>query len=199
MDEKKRLKRLQEKKLTRKQQKFVKEIVSNDGLITAREAAIRAGFPASSAHTRAWEMQNPNICPHVVREIDNYRAELDEKFEVGYKRHVRDLQKLRDQAVENGAWSAAVQAERLRGMAQGNIYVNKSEIRTGAIDSMSKEDVEKELDRIRQSFEANVIDNTPKEKKQNAEKGVTESGSGAVADSENGVEQDQQKNSIYKA
>ena len=66
MDEKKRLKRLQEKKLTRKQQKFVKEIVSNDGLITAREAAIRAGFPASSAHTRAWEMQNPNICPHVV-------------------------------------------------------------------------------------------------------------------------------------
>ena len=127
-------------KLSRKQEKFVKELVSNDGMITMREAAINAGFPASSAHTRAYEMTNPEICPHVVRAIQLYRDELDEKYGVNYKRHLKDLQTIRDRALENGAYSAAVQAEYRRGQAQGNIYINKSEIRHGTIDSMSKEE-----------------------------------------------------------
>ena len=50
-----------EKKMTRRQEKFVKELVSNDGLITMREAAIRAGYPAASAHTRAYELTNEKI------------------------------------------------------------------------------------------------------------------------------------------
>ena len=150
------------RRLTRRQEKFVKELVSNDGLITLREAAIRAGYPARSAHTRAYELTNINICPHVVAEITRYRDELDEMYAVGYKKHVRDLQKIRDIALENGAYSAAVQAEYRRGQAQGDIYVSKSEIRTGSIDQMSREDVENELERIRKSFEP-IIDITPEE------------------------------------
>ena len=191
MDEKKRIARLLDKPLTRRQQKFVMEIVSNDGLITAREAAIRAGYPVSSAHARAHELMNPNLCPHTAREIQRYRDELDERYEVGYKRHIRDLQVLRDKCVENNAWSAAVQAERLRGMAQGGIYVNKSEVRTGAIDAMSVEDVERELERIRQGYEKSVIDITPTEiSEQGAENG-DEPGSGIMESFEPGVEEDE--------
>ena len=40
--------------LTRRQELFVKELVSNDGQITLREAAINAGYPETSAHTRAY-------------------------------------------------------------------------------------------------------------------------------------------------
>ena len=141
------------RQLTRRQQKFVKELVANDGLITLREAAIRAGYPAASAHSRAWELTNNNICPHVVAEIDRYRTELDEMYAVGYKRHIRSMATIRDLALKNGAYSAAVQAEYRRGQAQGDIYVSKSEIRTGSIDSMSRADVEKELERIREGFE----------------------------------------------
>ena len=148
------------KKLTRKQEKFVKELVSNDGLITNREAAERAGYPAGSAHTRAYELMNPNKCPHVVAEIKRYRDELDEKYGVDFKRHIRDLQKIRDSALEAGAYSAAVQAEYRRGQAQGDIYINKSEIRHGTIDQMSAEEVERELSRIREGFEK-IIDITP--------------------------------------
>jgi len=167
------------RKLTRRQEKFVKELVSNDGLITMREAAIRAGYPAGSAHARAHELTNFNICPHVVNEIARYRDELDEMYAVGYKKHVRDLQKIRDVALENGAYSAAVQAEYRRGQAQGDIYVSKSEIRTGSIDQMTREDVEKELDRIRQAFEP--IDITPIEiEEPDAEEGAEEPGSGAL-------------------
>jgi hypothetical protein len=97
-----------------------------------------------------------------VAEISRYRDELDEMYAVGYKKHVRDLQKIRDIALENGAYSAAVQAEYRRGQAQGDIYVSKSEIRTGSIDQMSREDVERELERIRGSFEP-IIDITPEE------------------------------------
>ena len=138
-------------KLTRRQEKFVKELVSNDGMITYREAAINAGFPASSAHTRAYEMTNPEICPHVCRAIQAYRDELDEKYGITFKRHLRDLQRIRDLALENGAYSAAVQAEYRRGQANGNIYINKSEIRHGTIYSMSKEEVLKALKELKQN------------------------------------------------
>src|SRR6056300_176590 len=96
--------------LTRTQELFVKELVSKDGQITMREAAVNAGYPVSSAHTRAYELTNPNISPHVVHAIQAYRAELDEKFGVNYQRHLRDLQTIRDMALNNGAYSAAVQA-----------------------------------------------------------------------------------------
>jgi len=147
--------------LTRRQELFVKELVSKDGQITMREAAINAGYPASSAHTRAYELTNPHISPHVVAAIQAYRAELDEKFGVNYQRHLRDLQVIRDMALQNGAYSAAVQAEYRRGQAQGDIYVSKSEIRHGSIDSMSKEEVLKALQEIKQTYAPITIDVTP--------------------------------------
>ena len=182
------------RKLTRRQEKFVKELVSNDGLVTLRESAIRAGYPAASAHTRAFELTSPRHCPHVVAEIARYRDELDEMYAVGYKKHVRDLQKIRDLALENGAYSAAVQAEYRRGQAQGDIYVSKSEIRTGSIDQMSREDVERELEKIRSSFEP-IIDITPVEiKEQDSESGAEESGSGTVEDNKRRVKKKRTEN-----
>jgi len=155
------LEKLSKRKLTRRQELFVKELVSNDGQITMREAAINAGFPASSAHVRAHEMTNPAICPHVVAAIKAYRDELDAKYGITFQRHMRDLQKIRDEALQNGAYSAAVQAEYRRGQAHGDIYVNKSEIRHGSIDQMSKEEVMKALEEMRKGYESSIIDVTP--------------------------------------
>ena len=149
--------------LTRKQELFVKELVSNDGMVTYKEAAIRAGYPESSAHTRAYELTNPHKCPHVVAAIRRYRNELDERFAINYSRHVRDLQKIRDVALENGAYSAAVQAEYRRGQAQGDIYVSKAEIRHGSIDNMDKEEVMKALRELKESNGSDIIDITPTE------------------------------------
>jgi phage terminase small subunit len=144
--------KLEEKRLTRKQELFVKELVSKDGMITMREAATNAGFAEKSAHVRASELTNPRLYPHVVRAIKEYRAELDQKFGVEYQRHIRDLQIIRDQALENQSYSAAVQAEKARGLASGNIYVHKSEIRHGTIESMSKDEVLSALKEIKDSY-----------------------------------------------
>jgi len=143
---------LAEKRLTRKQELFVRELVSKDGQIPMREAAINAGYPERSAHVRASELTNPKISPHVCRAIREYRQELDQKYGVEYQRHLRDLQVIRDAALENGAFSAAVQAEYRRGQAQGDIYVNKTEIRHGTIEQMSKEEVLKALEELKQVY-----------------------------------------------
>jgi|TARA_R100000093_G_C1943417_1_gene73144 phage terminase small subunit len=172
------------RKLTRRQEKFVKELVSNDGLQTLRESAIKAGYPVASAHTRAYELTNERRCPHVVAEIKRYRNELDEKYGVNYKRHIRDLQIIRNKAMEDGAYSAAVMAEKNRGLAEG-LYVSKSEIRTGSIDQMSREDVEKELERIRSNFEE-AIEIEAVEVTESGSSGSDEQGIGAVEDNKGG-------------
>lgn len=145
--------RVENKKLTRKEELFVRELVSKDGQITLQEAAINAGYPPASARTRAYEMTNPNICPNVVKAIKEFRKEVDEKYGITYHRHVRDMQTIRDKAMEAGAWSAAVQAEYRRGQAHGDIYINKSEIRHGSIDQMSKEEVLAALKELKGSHE----------------------------------------------
>ena len=160
-------KNLIDRPLTRRQELFVKELVSRDGQITLREAAINAGYPAGSAHSRAYEMTNPHMCPHVCRAIREYREELDAKYGVNYQRHLKDLQTIRDAALSNGAYSAAVQAEYRRGQAQGDIYVSKSEVRHGTIDSMSKDEVMKALEDIKSSY-APITIQASEESKPNA-------------------------------
>ena len=178
--------------LTRRQELFVKELVANDGQITLREAAINAGYPASSAHTRAYELTNPHISPHVVAAIKSYRDELDQKFGITYQRHLRDLALIKQQALAAGAFSAAVQAEYRRGQT-GGLYINKSEIRHGSIDSMSKEEVEKALTELKAQYTAPVIkDITPSKGESDSSgevrEGLLESDKAMVEDIDDGAE-----------
>ena len=144
--------RQQRRVLNAKEWKFVTELVSGDGRVTMKEAAMRAGYKEGSASVMAWKLTNPSINPHVVAAIQAYRAELNSKYNTSYERHMRDLQLIRDKALEAGAFAAAVQAEYRRGQALGTIYVDRKEIRHGTIDSMSKEEVQKKLDELRQLY-----------------------------------------------
>lgn len=146
----------QYKSLNSKEWKFVQELVAGDGHVTMKEAAIRAGYKETSASAMAWKLSNPEINPHVVSAIQAYRAELNSKYGTNYDRHMRDLQLIRDKALEAGAFGAAVQAEYRRGQALGTIYVDRKEIRHGSIDSMSKEEVERKLAEIRKIYGASI-------------------------------------------
>jgi hypothetical protein len=50
------------------------------------------------------------------------------------------LKDIRDGAMRNGAWSAAVTAEVSRGKAAG-LYINRSELTVNKVESMSKDDI----------------------------------------------------------
>jgi len=67
---------------------------------------------------------------------------------------MRDLQRIRDQALEAGNFGAAVSAEYRRGQALGTIYVDRKEIRVGTIDSMSKDEVRRKLEEIKALYGA---------------------------------------------
>lgn len=142
----------QRKTVKGKEWKFVQELVAGDGKVTMKEAAIRAGYKESSASAMAWKLTNPELSPHVVSAIQSYRAELNSKYGTNFDRHMRDLQLIRDKALEAGAYGAAVQAEYRRGQALGTIYVDRKEIRHGSIDSMSKEEVERKLNELRRIY-----------------------------------------------
>jgi hypothetical protein len=142
---------------------FVQELVSAVGSVSAREAAIRAGVPPHKAKHAVERMLDPRISPHIVAAVQSARAEMAEKYGTTYERHMHDLQVIRDQALQAGAYGAAVQAEYRRGQALGSIYIDRKEIRHGTIDSMSKEEVMRKLDEIKRVYGAStpVIDVTP--------------------------------------
>tara|TARA_R100001591_G_scaffold17879_2_gene24378 strand:+ start:1873 stop:2334 length:462 start_codon:yes stop_codon:yes gene_type:complete len=66
------------------------------------------------------------------------------KYEITYEKVARDLQMIRDAAVEDGSYSAAVQAEMGRAKLAG-LMVDKKEIKTGKIDQMDRGEVEARL------------------------------------------------------
>jgi phage terminase small subunit len=155
------------KVLTPQEWKFVEEFCAGDGHVTLKEAAIRAGYSETWAKNRARELTDPEVCPHIVAAIQERRRELGEKYGTTFERHMRDLQVIRDQALQAGAYGAAVQAEYRRGQALGSIYIDRKEIRHGTIDSMSKEEVQRKLEEIKRLYGGGnagpIVDVTPKQ------------------------------------
>jgi hypothetical protein len=130
----------------------VHELVSGEGQITLKEAAIRAGYAETSATLAARGLTDPESHPHVVAAIQEFRREIAEKYGTSFERHMRDMQIIRDRALEAGNYGAAVAAEYRRGQALGTIYIDRKEIRHGTIDSMSKEEVMRKLLEIKKLY-----------------------------------------------
>jgi hypothetical protein len=72
---------------------------------------------------------------------------VDKKFEVTFSRHVRQLAKIRDQAIDKGNLTAAVSAEVQRGRAAG-LYVERKEVRTGTLDSLSEVEIKQRIQKL---------------------------------------------------
>ena len=133
--------------LTDKQRVFVKIYSENEGRLTPTECARQAGYNEDSANVRASELLNGKRFPKVVEAIIARRAEIEKTHEVKLNKHVQELARLREKSLSEKSYSAAVNAERLRGQAAG-LYIDRKEIRTGSIDSMSREEVLAKLKEI---------------------------------------------------
>ena len=153
------------KRLTEMQMKFAQELVTNEGRKTPTECAIEAGYDKDTAHVRASELRNPKKYPLVVKYIGEIREEYQKKYEVTYERHISELGKIREAALKKGAFSAANNAEVARGKAAG-LYVEQKIIRTGKLDDMSKEEMEKELKSILDEYSPLLQDVTADDVKQ---------------------------------
>ena len=122
--------------LTPQQEKFAQNVAKG---MNKTQAAIAAGYSeknAQRAGTMLASKNNPKVLDRitVLQERGAYRAGL----ELGT--HLTDLKDIRDGAVRNGAWSAAVTAEVSRGKAAG-LYVNRTELTVKKVETMHKEDI----------------------------------------------------------
>ena len=139
------------KKLTEMQIKFAQLLVTNEGRKTPTECAIEAGYADGSARVRASELRNPKRFPLVVGYIGELREEYNKKYEVDYGKHIAELGKIRQSALDKGAWSAAVNAEVARGKAAG-LYIEQKIIRTGKLEDLSAEELETRMKEIIEEY-----------------------------------------------
>jgi hypothetical protein len=83
----------------------------------------------------------------VVGYIGELREEYNKKYEVDYGKHIAELGKIRQSALDKGAWSAAVNAEVARGKAAG-LYIEQKIIRTGKLEDLTAEELESRMKTI---------------------------------------------------
>ena len=154
------------KRLTEMQKRFAEYLVFNEGRTTGADAAIAAGYSEKRARVEASELQNPKLSPLVVQYIGALREENLKKYEVSYDKHVAELGKIREAALKKGAFSAATNAEKNRGMAAG-LYIDRKIIKTGKLEELSEEELELKMKKILEDYapilNAKVVEALPEE------------------------------------
>jgi len=145
------------------------------------QCAIAAGYAKGSARQAASKLQNPKLYPLVVQYIGELREEWQKQYEVTFANHISELAKLRNEAREKKAWSAAVNAEVARGKAAG-LYIEQKIIRTGKLEDLTTEELESRMQQIIDDYSP-ILENVEfeelkekvkEEKKQDTDKNLKE-------------------------
>ena len=128
------------KRLTQRQQDFLDNFIHKD--MTQTNAARQAGYSNPSVDAVRL-LRNP-----VVQERwQEMQEENRSRFGVTLDKSLRDLLKIRNEALERERYSEAIRAEELRLKASG-LLVNKAHVLHEKVDSMTKEDILAELDNL---------------------------------------------------
>jgi phage terminase small subunit len=133
-----------EKKLTPKQEKFAQAVASGTSLT---EAAMRAGYSHKNAgRAGTFLMNNEPLVQRRVQELQNRGAA---RATLTLSNHLENLERLRDAAVENNAYGAAVTAEINRGKAAG-LYVDRKEFTVNKNNDLTKLEIIKRIQELHQ-------------------------------------------------
>ena len=157
-------------RLTLMQRKFADLLVFNEGHRFAYECAKEAGYEGDNATLRvkASQLQDPKYYPLVAKYIGDLREETYKKYSVSFGGHLAELAKIRDEAVKQKSYSAATNAEKARGAAAG-LYIEQKIIRTGKIEDLSEEELNKRIATIVDDnsllIDPKTEDKPPKDKK----------------------------------
>jgi phage terminase small subunit len=133
-----------EKKLTPKQEKFAQAVASGTSL---KEAAEVAGYShKNAARAGAYLANHEPLVQNRIQELQNRGAA---RATLTLSKHLDNLEELRDKALQNNAFGAAVTAEVSRGKAAG-IYVERKELTVNKTSDMTKLEVIQRLKELHQ-------------------------------------------------
>jgi phage terminase small subunit len=149
-------------RLTNMQRKFAELLILYEGRKFDYECAIEAGYSVDNARHMASRLQNAEYFPLVVKHIGELREEQRNRYKVNYGRHVTELARIRDSALKHRSFSAAANAEHMRGKA-GGLYVEQKHILHGTLDDdKNEEQMNKELAELLKS-NRKIINITPED------------------------------------
>ena len=122
--------------ITAKQEVFCQAIIAGSSQSDAyRSAYSTANMQSKTVNEEACAIMKS---PTIANRIAELRAPAVKKAGMTLESHLEDLQRLRNMAVKDKQYAAAITAETSRGRAAG-FYVDKKEIRTGLIDGLDFE------------------------------------------------------------
>jgi len=160
------MKNLIDKPLTEMQRNFADLYVENLGAnrVTNTQLAIAAGYPVSSARTRAYELLDARHCPHVVKYIAERKVEFYKRNNIDPQKHIARLHHLGLKAEENKMFGIAGQMEIARGKVAG-YYVERSLIKN--VEEESEEQLEQKMKKILEENKLFIEDEKEEKNKNN--------------------------------
>ena len=135
--------------LSKKQQKFVQLYVYHD--LPNYECAHRAGY--KHPQEVSTQLLNSPKFRYVQDRIHELQHIQQQKYEITFEKVARDLQTIRDAALEDGSYGPAVQAELGRAKLAG-LMVERKEVKYGSISQMDRSEVES---RLRELIDSNQL------------------------------------------
>ena len=105
------------------------------------------------------ELRNPRRYPLVVQYIGELREEVQQKYEVTFEKHIKELARLREEALKKGSFSSAVNAEVARGKA-GGLYIEQKIIKTGKLEDLTEQELETRMKQIIEEYSP-ILDAKP--------------------------------------
>ncbi len=147
-------KNLVDKPLTDMQKEFARLHVENSfgkGALSNTDCAIKAGYAPESAYTRAYELLNPKICPHVVKYISNLKDDFRRKNNIDPDKHMGRLHHLGLKAEENKMYGIAGQMEIARGKVAG-YYVEKKMTLHKNVEELTEEEAADRMKNILKDY-----------------------------------------------
>jgi len=147
--------RYTKKRITKKQRAFIEMYVYED--LNQSQCAFRAGYKHPEIIANRL-LHNPDY-KHVQDEVKALQAKQRQRYEITFEKVASDLKTIRDAALADGSFGAAVTAELGRAKLAG-LMVDRKEVKYGKIDQMDRKEVEA---RLRNLMEQNKIGNVEKD------------------------------------
>jgi len=147
--------------LTNRQREFAKLYI--EGIYSNAECARRAGYAKESANVHASRLLNGRDYPLVTQHISELREEREKKYGVTLIGQLKRLSDLSRSAEEEGQFSAAINAEKIRSSLGGLTVDRRENQHIHSIDNMSREEIAERLSKLRNEYPSAFIEGRVKD------------------------------------
>jgi len=143
-----------EKFLTNRQKEFCKLVC--EGIYSNSECARKAGYSVGQANKTASLLLNGRDFPLVTEHLKELRETRERKYGVTLIGQLKRLSKLSHGAEENGQYSSAINAEKIRS-ALGGLTIDRRET-THQLDQLSRDEIVARLSEIRKQYPSAFVE-----------------------------------------